>query len=168
MKYIKKYNSFLKKAKNLGVEEAKIISTSTIEVANWVKWKCRYSCEDYGKNHTCPPNTPSVEETKKVLKEYNWALLLKGHNDPEMQKIVIELEKNIFLTGYRKAFGLACGPCKDCGDCQEECPKPSETRPSLESCGIDVYATVRNNGYEIEVLKDKSEIPDYYAMVLIE
>ena len=100
MKYIKKYNSFLKKAKNLGVEEAKIISTSTIEVANWVKWKCRYSCEDYGKNHTCPPNTPSVEETKKVLKEYDWALLLKGHNDPEMQKIVIELEKNIFLANF--------------------------------------------------------------------
>ena len=165
---IKKYNSFIKKAKELGVEEAEIISTSTIETAHWVKWKCRYACEDYGENFTCPPYTPSVEETEKVLKEYDRAILLKGHNDPEMQKIIIELENYIFLSGYRKAFGIACGPCKECDECQENCPKPEQTRPSLESCGIDVYATVRNNGYEIEVLKDKSEIPDYYAMVLIE
>lgn len=85
-----------------------------------------------------------------------------------MQKLVIELENHIFLSGYRKAFGIACGPCKRCEECSEECPEPEKTRPSLESCGIDVYATVRNNGYEIEVLEDKSEIPDYYALVLIE
>lgn len=162
------YYSFVEKAEELGVVSAEIISVSTIEVAHWVRWQCRYGCDGYGKNLTCPPHTPDVEETEKVMKEYDWAILLKGHNDPEMQDIVVNLENYIFHTGYRKAFGLACGPCKKCEKCGDECIDPENTRPSLESCGIDVYQTVRNNGYEIEVLKTEDEKPDYYAMVLIE
>jgi len=43
-----------------------------------------------------------------------------------------------------------------------------QARPSMEACGIDVYATVRANSYPIEVVKDYSDDADYYGLVLIE
>ena len=36
------------------------------------------------------------------------------------------------------------------------------------NCGIDVYATVRANGYPIEVVRDRTEIPNRYGLILIE
>lgn len=50
----------------------------------------------------------------------------------------------------------------------EHCAHAEEARPSMEFCGIDVYTTVRNNGFFIEVLKDESGQPNRYAIVLIE
>jgi hypothetical protein len=38
----------------------------------------------------------------------------------------------------------------------------------MESCGIDVFSTVRNNGYHIEVLKDLSQQMNRFGLVLIE
>ena len=165
---MKKYCDFIKKAEEHGVEDAKIISTTTIEVGHWVRWKCRYGCDDYGERLTCPPHTPPVEETKKVMGEYRNALLLHGHTDPEMQEIVAILERHIFLAGYPKALGLACGPCSKCDECGDTCKKPEKARPSMEAVGIDVYNTVWENGYDIEVKKNKEECPDYFALVLIE
>ncbi len=164
------FNKYIDRAIKLGVEDAKIISADTIEVSHAVRWKCRFGCDSYGERLTCPPNVPSVDETEKMVDEFNYTLLLHGHNDPEMQDIVVKLEHEIFLDGYYKALGLACGPCKRCEieDCESPCPYPEEIRPSLEACGIDVYKTVRNNGYEIEVLHNEEEIPDYFAMVFIE
>ena len=165
-----KYNEFINKAIKLGVNDAKIISADSIEISHAVRWKCKFGCEKYGKRLTCPPNIPDVDETKKMIKEFNHALLLHGHDDPEMQDIVVKLEYEIFLDGYYKALVLSCGPCKKCDidECSQPCPHPKKIRPSLEAWGIDVYKTVRNNGYEIEVLQNEEEIPDYFAMILIE
>ena len=38
----------------------------------------------------------------------------------------------------------------------------------MEACGIDVYATARANGYPIQVVRDRDEIPNRYGLVLIE
>ncbi|MCK9432273.1 MAG: DUF2284 domain-containing protein [Candidatus Omnitrophica bacterium] len=38
----------------------------------------------------------------------------------------------------------------------------------MEACGIDVYSTVKNNGYPIKVLKDGNCKGNYYGVVLIE
>ena len=35
-------------------------------------------------------------------------------------------------------------------------------------CGVDVYQTVRNNGFPIEVVTDRSCAQYYYGVVLIE
>ncbi len=165
---MEEYASFIQKARELGTEEAEVISAETIETSFGVRWKCRYGCSDYGERLTCPPHVPSVEETKKMINEYNFALLLHGHDDPVMQDIVIELERKLFLAGHHKALGLACGPCERCSECGDSCVQPELARPSLEACGIDVYKTVRNNGYNIEVLQNEEEQPDYFALVLIE
>jgi hypothetical protein len=38
----------------------------------------------------------------------------------------------------------------------------------MESCGIDVFATARGNGFPIEVVKDFKSAQNYYGVVLIE
>jgi hypothetical protein len=38
----------------------------------------------------------------------------------------------------------------------------------MEACGIDVYATVRANGFPIEVVEDGACEQNYYGLVLIE
>jgi hypothetical protein len=38
----------------------------------------------------------------------------------------------------------------------------------MGACGIDVYATVRANGYPIAVVNDYTDKANYYGLVLIE
>ena len=38
----------------------------------------------------------------------------------------------------------------------------------MEACGIDVYTTVRANGFPINVVKDSGCSENYYGLVLIE
>ncbi len=84
-------------------------------------------------------------------------------------KIIDTFEKDIFLAGYYKAFALGFGHCQLCPECTlKDCRNPTIARPSLESSGIDVYSTVRKNGYRIEVLKDISDTMNIFCLVLIE
>ncbi|MEG1822872.1 MAG: DUF2284 domain-containing protein, partial [Clostridiales bacterium] len=62
------------------------------------------------------------------------------------------------------------GPCSICTECKM--PKPPKkctaTRPSMESAGIDVFATVRAQGYTMETRKDKTEFVKYFGLLLLE
>jgi len=78
------------------------------------------------------------------------------------------LEQEIFLDGYYKAFGMGAGPCQLCSKCGKFCRHPEKTRPSMEACGIDVYSTVRANGYPIKVVSSANCKGNYYGIVLIE
>lgn len=55
--------------------DIKLISTDKIEVAEWVRWKCRYGCKAYGKHLTCPPYTPTPDETRKLINGYEKAVI---------------------------------------------------------------------------------------------
>ena len=81
----------------------------------------------------------------------------------------MKLEREIFLSGFYKAFGLGSGTCKLCTNCnKEKCNNPINARPSMEACGIDVFRTAKNNGFNIEVLNDKEAEQSSYGIVLIE
>jgi len=43
-----------------------------------------------------------------------------------------------------------------------------QARPSMESCGIDVFQTARNNGFYIDTLRDKSETQNNYCLMLVD
>jgi predicted metal-binding protein len=105
-----------------------------------------------------------------MLAEYRYAMLI--HNDDctdvETTDIVSTLEREIFLYGYHKAFGMGAGPCQLCDKCGKMCKHPGEARPSMEGCGIDVFTTARNNGYPIEVLTSEDCDGNYYGLILIE
>ncbi|MBA7597299.1 hypothetical protein ES703_04301 [subsurface metagenome] len=47
---MKEYSKYLKKAEDLGAKEAKIIPAKSIVTAEWVKLKCQFGCNRYGRN----------------------------------------------------------------------------------------------------------------------
>jgi len=165
---MKSYARYIKRAKALGAKEAKTILAKTVVAAEWVRIKCQFGCGGYGQCLTCPPNSPTPAQTRAMLKFYKKALLVHGDEDTDIRNIVVTLEREIFLDGYFKAFAMAAGPCLLCDKCPEFCRHADKSRPAMEACGIDVYTTVRNNGYPIKVLKTHNCEGNYYGLVLIE
>jgi predicted metal-binding protein len=157
-------------AQDLGAADAQIIETDQIVVREWVNWKCRFGCDTYGRSLMCPPHSPTTEDTKKLLKEYKYALLLRAkHSEPRY--LAVELEKKMFLDGNFKALSFVSGSCHLCEKCNIDegfCLKPHEARSSMESCGISVFETARNAGYNMEVLKSRDEEYFRYSLILIQ
>ncbi len=156
-------------AKELGAESAKIIDPATVVTAPWPAFKCQFGCQKYGTGPNCPPRTPKYTETREVLKCYSRALLFHCHQVEQPTDIAKKLEREAFLSGYYKAFGFGCGPCGRCKKCNlEKCNFPNETAPAMEACGIDVFATVRANGYFIQPLRERDEEENYFGLVLLD
>jgi predicted metal-binding protein len=159
---------YIKRSKELGAIGAKVIPAKTIVAAEWVRMKCQFGCDGFGQSLTCPPYSPTPDFTRRMLTYYKYALLVHGNEYTNIHAIIPRLEQEIFLDGHFKAFGMGAGPCQLCEKCAKSCRHPDKTRPSMEACGIDVYTTVRNNGFPIKVLKESSCKGNYYGIVLIE
>jgi predicted metal-binding protein len=164
--------NWVERAKGLGAAEAKLIGTGSVITAPWVRLKCQYGCGGYGRCLTCPPYSPTPEETRAVLDCYRTALLVHcpgGGKWRSIREIAADLEREIFLAGHYKALAFGSGPCNLCEECNlEHCLHPSQARPSMEAAGIDVYATARTNGFPIDVVTDHECPQNYYGLVLIE
>ncbi|MHC1627056.1 MAG: DUF2284 domain-containing protein [Methanoculleaceae archaeon] len=78
---------------------------------------------------------------------------------------VWKLEKTAFYDGFYRAFGFGAYPCIYCRDCVAEeaeglvdesyrrfCRHMDLVRPSMEGSGIDVFATAKNVGWELETI----------------
>jgi predicted metal-binding protein len=153
----------------LGAKKAKIVSPRKVVTAHWVRWKCCYGCSGYQSNLMCPPYTPLPAETRQMLDQYKRAVFFEaGRGHPK--KIAVALERTLFLQGFHKAFGMGAGPCHLCKECafEQGCRKPNLARPALESCGIDVFATARQHGFAINVVRDENDIQHYFGLVLID
>jgi predicted metal-binding protein len=160
---------YIEVAKKMGAVGAKLISSRSIVTAHWVRMKCQYGCSGYGDRLTCPPYSPTPEQTAKIVREYKTALLIHGDGHTSVTKIAAKLEREVFLDGHYKAFAMGSGPCRLCNECnKKECSHSENARPSMEACGIDVYLTARRNGFPIRVVTDHAAEQNYYAVVLIE
>jgi predicted metal-binding protein len=158
-----------------GAVDAKEIKPASVVVEHWVLLKCKFGCGSYDSTRACPPHLPSPEEFKIVLSEYKSALMVKfvapsGKAGFKLSHDVMpKLEREAFLMGYYKAFASAAGPCQFCEECTpQDCKNFKLSRPSLEGFGVDVYATARKAGFDIEVRKDKTEMGTYYGLLLVE
>jgi predicted metal-binding protein len=165
-----------------GFEDFKLIEPGRIVVAQWVRMKCTYGCPTYGRNACCPPNVPSVPECRQFFDEYRTAAIFhfeKKVKKPEdrrpwalkINSSLLKLEREVFLSGYPKAFLLFMDSCHICGDCalvRAECKQPKSARPAPEGLAVDVFSTARQCGYPIEVLPEYSRAMNRYAFLLIE
>lgn len=156
-------------ARKMGGREARLISPADVFTPGWVRLKCQYGCDVYGRCLTCPPFSPKPEETRKILDGYKKVLLVHFRPDAEVKKIMVKLEREVFLQGFYRAFALGAGPCYLCKTCNlKQCRYPDKARPSMESAGIDVFATARKAGFPIEVLDSYDCRPNYYGLLLVE
>lgn len=166
----KTIDDFVRRAVKLGAKHAKAIPTSQVATGEWVRLKCEFGCGAYASSRNCPPYSPTPERTRRVLDEYATAILIHGDRTTDIRSIVPALEREVFLAGYYKTFGYACGPCHLCEECDFEgpCRHPDESRPAMEACGIDVFATARAAGFPLEVATSRDCEQNYYGLVLVE
>lgn len=175
---LKKY---YRKAIDVGAAHIKPIHPNTVITAPWVRLKCQFGCEFHDKRWCCPPHTPTAEQTRKILDSYQRAVLfhIEAPKTPERGKryrkfyeALVDLESDMFKDGYYKAFMFVAGPCMLCKECTLQEDKPCnfgiKARPSMEGCGIDVYATVRGHDFYIEPLHERTETQNSYCLMLVD
>ncbi len=169
--------AFKEKAFELGASMAEIIPAEWVEIDERVRLKCSVPlCPYYDKNPYCPPRGPSLDTMREAIRRYTWALLFALDVIPPEEfadrsierdavvnwgkkclEIASGLETLAFARGYYLAMGLGQASCLKvlCG--QERCvvlgggrcPHPLQSRPSMESSGIDVFRLVTKAGWEI-------------------
>ncbi len=158
------------KIEALGFNNVYPISPEIVQVPDWADQRCRFGCSSFGKPH-CPPNSPTPEKTRNVLKAYSKAFLLEGEPPTgDFQKLVLEAEKLAFKTGFHKAFSYWAGPCSLCSVCTTDgvCKNTKEARPSMESAGIDVFETVRRAGISLQTLDSGEGFVKYFGLLVLE
>ncbi len=166
-----------------GYTDFKWIDPGKIVVSQWVRMKCMFGCGEYGHTASCPPNVPSVSECERFFKEYSNAAIFhfeKRVDKPEdryawtkeVNAGLSKLEREVFLSGFERAFLLFMDSCRICGDCpagaREKCKDPKSARPSPEAMAVDVYTTARQVGYHVQVLSEYSQKMNRYAFLMIE
>ena len=165
-----------------GYTDYRWIDPQDIVIGQWVRMKCMFGCGDYGVKASCPPNVPPVAECRQFFNEYETAAIFHFANSVdkpedrfewtrEVNQRLVALERELFLSGYHKAFTLVIDSCTMCEECtgeRENCKNPRMARPTPEAMGIDVYSTVQKHDYPIQVLADYSQTMNRYAFLLIE
>ena len=118
------------------------------------------------------PKETSVDPAH--LHHYIWDLSLVVHDT------IYKLERHAFLSGYYKTFGFGAYPCALCKTCLPEegdidfhtvkrlCRHQDMMRPAMEASGIDVYATVRAAGFELEVVTTFDETIKTFGLLLLD
>ncbi|MBJ6727558.1 DUF2284 domain-containing protein [Geomesophilobacter sediminis] len=154
----------------LGLIDAKPLPADSIRVEPWVKAKCRYGCGLYGRKWSCPPHSMDAGEFAELLTSYRRALLVVGQPPlRDFQERLLELEKRAFLQGMKKALVFSGGPCVWCESCPEpRCAFPEKRRPSLESCGCDVFELAASCGINLRPVKEKDDFVQYVGMLLVD
>lgn len=156
--------------------DAVALPADQIVTGAWVRMKCLYGCNGFGRRFSCPPYTPTPAETQAVLDCYTDALLIRfdgdiGETTPDrlvsremtrhVQTVMSDTEAMAFADGFYKAFGYTghqCGWCSSClakseGAVATDCKNRRKMRPSMEAAGIDVYATCAHAGWDLNVLE---------------
>jgi len=173
-----------KHAVEKGANSTKVIAVKDVFVEDWVRQKCEYGCNGYARHFTCPPYSPTPEETRSRMRGYNKALLVEFAEKEETEgrrtvnEVMFELEREAFLNGLHKAFSYGAGPCDICETCpaeevenpskysKRECKNQEEARPAMEACGIDVFQTARKAGYEIHCVKENEPHKNFGLLLL--
>lgn len=170
---MKSPEAYCQKALEMGVDGVKVIDPSSIVTAEWVRMKCQFGCPGFGNSHCCPPYSPTPDVTRKVIDSYRKAILLhkrlgKGERGKRFNEIVVNLEIEMFLDGYYKAWSMGSGPCRLCKECDPSspCKQGYRARPAMEACGVDVFKTARDNGFHIEVVKTHGEEKNIFGVIL--
>ena len=66
------------RALDLGADEATVMRARDVVVADWVRMKCLFGCDDPTSHRTCPPNAPSVDQTRRSIGESNMASCMEA------------------------------------------------------------------------------------------
>ncbi len=170
-RHLESFDLLLERVGKLGFSRVTLLDPERVELAPWVRLKCRQGCPGYGRNLQCPPFSPDHRQMAGVLAGYRRALLVQGAPPgPEFHRRLLELERMLFLAGFPKALAFGAGPCTLCPTCDTSrpCRRPKLARPALEACGVDVYTTARRAGWRLEPVTERHGFVKYLGLLLVD
>lgn len=165
-------------ALELGGTDAKIITTDKILIDDRVRAKCVYpKCAGYGTNMNCPPHAMDLDQIRKIVNNFQYAIITKlevpseqlagpGVRDKRSgiptqiknHEIVAKIEAEAYYDGYYFALGFANGCCKFayCHDVPcvalepgKPCRQSLKARSSMEAVGMDAFGMAARMGWDI-------------------
>ena len=176
---------YRQRAIKLGATDAKIITMDKVVIDERVLAKCTYpKCPGYGTNVNCPPYAMSLDQVRKVVNNFSYAIFIKldvpskhtaGREAIDknlsmpyrrkLSEIVAKIEAEAFYDGYHLALGFGSGTCKAlfCPDneCRalvmgQPCPHRLKARSPMEGVGMDVYTMAAKAGWDIYPIGDNT------------
>ena len=174
---------YRRRAIELGATDAKIITTDNVVIDERVLAKCTYpKCPGYGTNANCPPYAMSLDQARKVINNFRYAIFIKLDVPSEhtagreaidknlafpyrkkISEIVAKIEAEAFYDGYHLSLAFGSGSCKMlfCPDTEcrvlipgQACPHRLKARSPMEGVGMDVYTMVTKVGWDIYPIGD--------------
>jgi predicted metal-binding protein len=167
-------DKLVRRAFELGVSDAGIIPAQSIVVEDRFADMCASPrCPGYGLAPSCPPHTMKPSEFRKLLPQYEKALVFKIDTPTEIllsdgrfriaklvHEISADIERLAQNNGYTDSRGLAAGSCKiafckeyaECPvlDKNEECRFPDKARSSLSGHGVNFLELSKTLGWQFE------------------
>lgn len=169
-----------------GASAACPVDVDKIKRGTWPRMKCQYGCAQYGSNLCCPPYTPDIGSMNRFLNEYRAGILVQYTRPMDLKHIgdwqefdrslnndllmvLLKVEKAAMMKNYYKAFALKAGRCGLCRVCNlKKCIHPESARPSMEACGINVFALTEEYGFSARMFKGPVKQVSVYGLVLVE
>jgi predicted metal-binding protein len=179
MKDLERYKRLALELGVTAVETVKVDEYILPFIDERVRFKCLIpKCGNWGTNPNCPPRAPPVDEIRKLLSRYRWALVTKIDARPpedfagrrtvvdmrfiswyaRLNEITHRVETTAWNDGYYLALSLTAGSCREylchgrkCTaiDPGGECRYPLRARPSLEAYAIDCFGLAAKLGWEV-------------------
>ncbi|MEW6554442.1 MAG: DUF2284 domain-containing protein [Actinomycetota bacterium] len=152
-----------------GAVSAEVIPAHEVVFDERTVHKCQFGCPSYGCYLTCPPFTPTPSEFEKALRTYKWAVMVEC-DLADLNRLVVEVEKEAMRRGYYLALGLKgqrCLLCEECVPPGETCRDPLNARPSMSGLGINVFATLKKAGMERRLATGGEDYASW-GMVLVD
>lgn len=169
---------YRKRAIELGVSDAKIISADQVVIDERVVAKCTYPrCSGYGTSVNCPPHAMKPDQIRKVVNNFHYGIFMKIDVPPgdiagkearsknltapyrkKLAEVTAKIESEAFYDGYYLAVGFGNGACKGlfCRDTDcialvpgKSCPHRLKARSPMEAVGMDVFAMAAKVGWDV-------------------
>ncbi len=165
-----RFDPLVKKAVELGADDARLIRTEAVVFDPRSELKCRFGCARWGRYWTCPPHTGiSQERFREAFDRYETALVLQVPDMEKSQTVTLAVEKEAMMH-HGCAFAFALALCVQCDPCAhpEPCRHPELARPSMDAYGVDIGKTVAPLGFEVRFDPGGNFVPMWYSMVLLD
>ncbi len=165
---------------SLEFTEIHVIYAAQLIVSAGIRHRCQYSCALAHQSTFSPPITASSEDTRKMLDEYRYGLMVRREvplSDEDVSKAwgsfaekVLEFEHECFVRGYPKAFVPAIGTCLfgHLDETLRPCEYDGKSRPTFEAIGINLGESLEMINWENYLIRDAHDPFHMFAALMLE
>lgn len=164
-----------------GLSEARFVHAPQVFTMRGVRLRCQYACSMTRQSDFSPPHSPTSDETRAVLEEYRYGLLLRREEpgrhgmDPgalygPFADRVLAIEAECWTRGYPRAFVPAIGTClyQHHDDSLRPCEYASKCRPTLEAIGVELRDTFEMVQWQQYLSREPDGPMQLFALLLLE